>query len=462
MQIFVRGIKKQMRLMCEGLHRAGLLAPRCFSVAVAIVMAMAMTVTAGCGGVFQQDPYSDQSESIRNGIPPEQKPRPPTPTPTPPPTKALSANALRIDSPDFYSFKEGVQSDITLAGRVLDVVEGKPAEYGVDYELLIENLNELPGASFDARKGIFSWKPPMDFVSSEYSRNVRLNVALITNTQPRIATRKSILLYVQRDEVEPEIVDVIWPTGDFFREGQGDVRFQVIVKDPDALDYNNGRPRLLVVADSRYRNLSSLIYQADTGSREPNPVLDKKNKDHWIFTMVMDLGRKELTKADEVFTFGLIAVNRFGRSSTPRTVSTRIRTSVTPALSSWREPLRLISGLHHTITFAVFDPKEEGNLTAFIDNCNLLPGVSECKCVRAGGDGRQSCTLQWMIPSVSVETRHIIKGNFVNRSPVNGDSEVAAGEFSFEVRALPDPNAPVPPASSVPPSEPETENGGQP
>src|SRR5688572_28256023 len=106
-------------------------------------------ILAGCGD-WRQNPLDRKKGDFGAGKP--------VPTPIDK-AKALPSEAVQIYIPDFQSFEEGVKTEFPITARVfLD-----------DYraEIVVENLADFPGATFDQNTGVFQWTPPAGFVESE-------------------------------------------------------------------------------------------------------------------------------------------------------------------------------------------------------------------------------------------------------------------------------------------------------
>jgi hypothetical protein len=403
---------------------------------------------AGCNKALrslQQDPLASQPENVRKGEPPELNIKPLAPKP-------LAEEALRIDSDDFYSFKEGIKGEISIGGRILQSINGQVAVLGKDFLLSIENIKDFPGASFDPMTGVFVWTPGGDHSQEEYTRNAHLDIVLSTVASPILATRKSINLFVARGEMDPAVLDVADLTSKAVREGESR-QFKVIVSDPDGLDLDNRRPRLLVVANTQGpSNVAHLVYVVDSKFSDVNPIQDPTDKSKWIFTVVIDVKDREVTKAAGNFSFSLVAVSRFGRTSTPKRVDARIWTSVREPLISWSDTYDIFAGQENVIAFSVYDPQSEGQVSVNLFRCDLLPGSPSCSCTDQSRDGTQLCTIRWRVPSNASLGEYVIEGEALNQSKIVGDSLFYKKPFRRRVRILADPNATklTPPPSPTP------------
>jgi hypothetical protein len=391
-------------------------------------MLIAMSLSA-CSQGLQQDPLGDQPDEIRNGV--NRGAAKPAPKPTP-----LPSESLRIDTAEFYSFKETFEGSAVLSGRVLIPVDGKPAEKGVDYELNIENMNAFPGASFDAATGQFKWTPPRGFVDVEYTRNMTLVVSLNTKVPPVLSVRRTIPVFVTRIENDPEVLSVDGLAGHTIREGESR-DFQVTVNDPDSFDTDAGRPRLLIVNNRRGANsAAALVSMVQPGWGKTNPTIDAADKTKWIFTLKIDSRGAEVTSNESLLSFGLIAVSRFGRSSAPMNAEAKFITSVRTPVISWRDTVNLVGGQEALINFSAYDPQGEGRMVFRFNRCATLPGLANCTCVQQSASNLL-CSIRWKVPDVASPTDYVVEGVAENLSPVLTDTQKASMTLNGRIRVTP-------------------------
>jgi hypothetical protein len=402
-------------------------------------------LSQGCS--FQQDPLATQPEEIRNGVAPETK--------TEEPPRPDDPSALRIDTNDFYRVREGQLTEIQLSGRV---TIGRQTKFTLD----VDNLDKFPGAAFDPSTNVFSWTPPTDFVAGdEYTRSLTMDVILTAETNPVRTTKKQVLIFVDRVEANPKIVEVRSDfANQFVREGER-AKFFVTVEDPDGVDRDDLRPRLLAVPAKATRDVAAAVVMvpADEAQGGTNPKLDPNNNRRWIYEMMLDLRGREVTVREEEFTFGLIALSRFGRSSSPDTQTLRVRTAVNTPAVSWFDPIRLVIGQENLAQFSVYEPAGQGQVrvefvrfthtspdgaTQFgtYDRCDQLPGTASCVCRPQARSGAVFCSIRWK-PKADVKPGRLRAEYQVTiSSPVPQDSgpggvrqATLSGDFLLEAAA---------------------------
>lgn len=406
-----------------------------------------LALGAGCS--LEQDPYADQPDSIKKSVPPEQSKGEPS--------RATASDALRIDTADFYSMKEGKPTEIAISARVLLSVNGNTPVLGKDFDVEVENLKDFPGAQYDPVTGKFTWTPPFGFVDKESTRNAALKLVLTTHFEPRMTRRKEVLIFVTRAENDPEIVEVTdlnsWNT---YEEGQ-EIPFTVRVKDPDALPMAGMRPRILLIEAGTNRSGSPYV-QLDPGWRGDNPFQDPMDPSVWIFRMVFDTTKKEVTQSQENFSFGVVVTSRFGRVSAPKTVTLQLKTSIRPPKTTWLTVADFYAGQQNKFSFSAFDALEEGDVTVTTKNLKDLPGGNAAfRCRSMNNSSSQSCTLDWLVPdTVKDGSTYYLEADVINTSKgwwsTTSQKILLKGQIKV-INKLP----PKPPASA---GEPSVNGGG--
>ena len=376
-----------MELKESGLLTSGMRTGR-----LAITLALSAFAIAACTkGSFTQDPLANQDDAIKKAVKPGQDKAKIN--------KPVESDALRIDSDDFFSFKEGVDSGAKLIlARLLTPVEGQPAKAGVDFDLSIKNLQDFPGATFDPLTGNFAWVPPQGTVDNGMMRETQLIVEVYTRATPILTRSKKINIFVTRDASDPEIVSISGLSG---RLHEGDLtEFTITVKDPDSVNNDAGRPRLLIVSGTAGKsNIAQWVAQSSTA--QTNPVQDPTDPNKWVYTMRLDLRDAEVTNDEGNYDFGVIVVNRSGLTSSPMKQSVRIATSVRKPQITWRDAIEIVSGQPNTTNFTAFDPQGEGAVSVLFNNC---PTGATCNCYQPSyGRGSAQCSVSWK-PSATTRT----------------------------------------------------------
>ncbi|RYZ78955.1 MAG: hypothetical protein EOP04_28680, partial [Proteobacteria bacterium] len=114
---------------------------------VLTILVATLSITA-CSK-WNQDPLAGQSDLLRN---PQETPREQEK-----PKNPESDASVRVDTVSFYNFSEGTSGEFEITARVLR------SDY--TYEIIVDNLDQFPGAKYNAVTKKFSWNPPLGTVS---------------------------------------------------------------------------------------------------------------------------------------------------------------------------------------------------------------------------------------------------------------------------------------------------------
>ena len=398
---------------------------------------IAVGLIAGCKTT--QDPLANQSQQVRNGIPPEK-------AVVIPPARPIKEDALRIDVDNFYNFKVGVTGSFNITGRVLMPIDGHDPVLGQDFQIEVENLSEFNGAKFDSTTGEFSWTPDQLNDNSQYQESRILNVTLFTTSEPVLRREASVNLFVSRQESAPKIILISSDLNALpaIREGESRT-FTVQVQDPDARDFSSMRPVINTIRATETKDVSYLISMVPPKWNQKNPVVDPNDASKWTFTMRLDLTNQEVTHKSDVFNYGIQIVSRYGRTA-QQTANVTIQTSVQLPVVSWLEatPMVLVAGQANVVNFTAYDPQGEGSVSFNWGdanwNCNMLPGGASCSCAfQDNSRSSQLCTLRWTIPANIKITDATIVGEVLNRSQVSNDPTIQRVPFKRRLTIVPAP-----------------------
>ena len=410
---------------------------------------LAVLLLVGCHGGMDTDPLKDQPTNVRKGVPPNEKPKEDL--------NPVPRDAMRLElEPEIANFVEGKEGQITIKADIL----GFESE---EFVLSIKNLPE--GADFDPATGKITWTPVTDMViGNDYMETYQLIVQMSTVKTPILSIVRKFPIFVQRDAIRPEIINVHMPTNEVM-EGT-DAKFTVQVRDLDSSDGGLHRfrePHLTVVqTDNTPRDGSSLVRLVPSTRDNPNPHrLDPNDPTFdpnlWIYTLTIDARGKELTSSRDNFKFGLIATSRFGLPSAeggvpskPKPLSIAIITKVPKPLTTWPDKVIFFKANQETIfsfdMYAPFGalaynstPEGDGILDKpdIKEKCNeSLPGTATCTCVKEKS-WRFHCTMTWTPgdPDPDVD-KYPVAFSVINRNGFRR-SNSARGEFLKYVKIVP-------------------------
>lgn len=394
--------------------------------AIAIVAMAFSLFGTGCS---KQDPLAGQPENVRNGVPPEK--------PGSDEVDPISDQALRIRSEDFINFQEDKENKTTITGALLQSVVGGDAVVGRDFELIVNNLNDLKGSTFDQMTGEFKWKPAKGFTREDYSVNTFISVTIATLASPIMTKTQKIPISVTRAVNIPVVQSITFDNTNPVREGER-AMFTVVVKDDSARNEDGKRPTILPVATNATNTagnaLATLVRQ-----QFAVPVVDPNDSSLYTFKMALDLRNAELTKTSDSFNFSIQAKNRYNEVSTSMSKSVTVLTSLRAPMTTLSDTVTVIRGQENTINFSIYDPFQEADLQVNWDRCDLLGGGTSCSCVtsRSGGSaGVLNCTLSWK-PLATQKLGYIEKKLVVTaRTKVKNDNLFQESKFSVPMEVI--------------------------
>ncbi len=379
------------------------------------VLCVTMLLTAGCGNMFEQDPLKKKSDAIKNATDPGHRPKPAEPRPS---------EAVRINSAEFYSFKEGRTDTFSLSLNVLIK----------DYtgELEITNLNEFPGAVFT--NGEFVWTPPKGIVrAGELYSEIPLKVAAVAKSTdkdlPVLTQQKVIRIIISVTLGLPEIT-AAQGVGNEIHEGDND-EITVVVHDPDGGLTPEEYPQLRLLLSSRSLSLA------------PFMSLERVDADFTkrIFTYKYSLNMRdaELTPNSDDASVGIIAVSRFGKASPRVDIKYKIFTRLSEPRIKWADDVRFTPGIENVYKFMVYDPKHEGALT--LDTHPIIPVDSTLKCGNDDPDTdpnleEMECTFTWNPPYNKREQTMTLEFKVINHNQHFMDTRTESARFLPEILVL--------------------------
>lgn len=319
---------------------------------------------AGCGS-WNEDPLAGKDEAFKNG---QQKPTlPESPKPT-------DSAALRLDTVDFYKFKEGAAGEFSMSARVL--------EPGYTPTIYIDNLSDFPGALFSASAGKFYWTPPVGTVTGdaglEESRVLKVRVVGNKPNGKVLTSDFKVDLRVSKNLNAPEIFSVSKSSAEM-REGDM-MNVTVKVRDKDA---GSSTPGLKILPIVGYGNISQFVTITQTLATGNN---------EYVINLSIDLNGAELTKSRDRYGFKLVAISRFQQESAGQDVYVNVVTSFSDLQSTWFATLDVPLGLKKEFQFMIFDPKDE--LFVAQPVWSGLPSGATINCSGVNIT-RQFCTFSW-------------------------------------------------------------------
>lgn len=334
-----------------------------------LVTALTMGLVA-CGDL-SQDPLKGVDESIRNAKPPQTKPEIPRP---------VESDALLIVAPEVVSFKEGVQTEMSLQLRTL-----LPDYEG---EINIVNMGAFAGASYNPQTGSFTWTPPMGSVMSGFFQEYVLQVEATANPVGKsggaiLFTKKDVHFIVQKVTTAPVIKSVTYSEPSFRENGLHTIN--IVVEDIDGGTGPNESPNILISNGTSKTSIAPYVYKM---SARGNAVTKE-----WFFEYRVNLSGVELTDSRLDTIIELQAINRYGVYSAPTRSTVVVYTDFAgTAETTFEVGTEFVVGQKNVIPFTVFDPK--GEAVVNVSRVRGFPADAQvfCKDIRKSW---LNCRVEW-------------------------------------------------------------------
>lgn len=374
-------------------------------------VSLLLSVAIGCSK-WNQDPLADRPKHQNDG---QGKPTEPIIP------KPISSEAILIDAPDFQGFQEEREDEMQLSARVL--IEG----YQV--EMTIENLQLLPGATYDSATGTLKWKPSRGTVTgADGYRDFALNLKAVATkaNSPVLVRERVVRLSVNRLFGIPEVVTVNTNSNSIREEEQ--MQISVRIRDLDATTDEQTWPTLALnptIGRDNILNLLTVSRRTSIGSGQ------------FEFLIVVDTRGVEFTKNVSIGGFSVVPVSQFQRRGVARDVSLSIFTSFAKPVSTYGNGLDVTVGESVQYSFLIMDPKNELKLQVvrFVG----VPAGATAICTPAS-ESVAACTFKW--PKVdsgvgSLSFRAEIQTNNASTSDIKVERPVL--DFIIRVAAAPTP-----------------------
>lgn len=290
---------------------------------------------------LQQDPISGAPDAVRDGRPPG--------VGKPIPQKPLPKEALHIDAPTMVNGRVGSSIEFQVLGRVMSP--------DVGFSLIIENLADFPGATFDPVSGEFKWTPTKDIVGGFPSIEVVLKIALITEAtekNPTISMEKKAITMVIANSYSKPIVNSV--TGLNTVVAGTSNNFNFVFEDIDAFGASDAQ---LMVRDCPKNYYSESIAHFVNIGR-----LVESSTGNGKFEGYVTLN---LTKADNILTgkycFGLVAVSKHGVVSELYKHDFNIEAKIRSTRMTMELAPEVELGTKSSFAFAIYDPTNQGTVS---------------------------------------------------------------------------------------------------
>jgi hypothetical protein len=313
-------------------------------------------LVASCG--LNQDPLKSLNSKVKDSRPvtkPDQKVDP------------VASDALRIDSESIVTFTEGVAGHFEAHAKVF------LSDYTAS-DLQIDNASEFPGMTYDAATGILTWTPEVGSVHEDFYTTkmltLKLSATSINKNMPPLIASKNIQIIVNRTNYNAPKFTSASQDLKSISEGMSD-EYCFAFSDDDSLDQNGKRPRVEIFQDSAsdvniagYATVSSLDFSSSDRT--------------WNACIQINLQNAELTKDVASSNLNFRIYSRFNKVSPDYHTEIKIYTQLGDVVSTFPDKTVVKPQVDNHISFLVYDPHFEGNVT--LDSQSLPAGATvTCK-----------------------------------------------------------------------------------
>ena len=369
----------------------------------------------GCG--WQQNPLDGKGDILKDARPTGGSSEKP---------KGDSSDLIYIDAPDAVTFVEGKSEILSVETHI-----SQPGFTNVD--MVIDNMSDFRGASYDGRTKKFEWAPPLGTVTDGLSARLELNLH-VTAKNPKtniVYTRdKKIVFIVQRSPQDPQVMAINFPNNSKIREG-GVYPFSITSKDldPQTTVGNNSGPDLAILPPSAADQVSLAGFvKFKNRTTDSTTHVSTSNFE-------LDLRSVELTNSSHSAGFGIQAISQFGRRSALLPWSQTVYTTLSSPFSTWSDTKILKNNQVNVVPFIIYDSKGESMIS--LDRNDNVPTSGSIDCLKRQATGSLECTFTWT-PSIDPATLpnngtiRMVVTSF-NRDLTDTDKNQSTLQLSYQV-----------------------------
>lgn len=359
---------------------------------------------------FQEDPLAGASPVVRGGHPEfGEKVRPPSPLPK---------DFLVIDAPKDLRVREGSVLEFTIGGRVL--------QPGISYAISLDNLPSFEGATFDKTTNVFRWTPPQGFSAGMPSREVYLEVLMVSERTLAYDSNfqsGNLKITVENDFGQPVIKTVKSnETGAYV--GGRNYSFDFEIE-----DFDSTAREISITAHkcSLNRTLAPFINQ--NGLRADATVPGK-------FTGSFNLNLYDTTLLPAgQYCFGLVARSVAGVASAPYEITVTFQPKVQATQISTTVWPEITLGDSAMFSFSVADPSGNGELSmeAIDDLAAKVPG-SYINCAPTTGN-KSVIVCSGLLVTKDAQARKYVL-NMRVKNTLGAQTVFTNHSISFDVKAI--------------------------
>lgn len=309
---------------------------------------------------MQQDPIADAPQAVREGRPPSAE--------KPVAAKPLPKEALQIDAPSLVNGRVGAPVEFKILGRVMTP--------DVTYRIIVDNLADFPGATFDATTGEFKWTPVKSLMGGFPSIELPVRITLVTEVtkdSPTVSVEKKTITLVIVNAYSKPIINTVTGSSPVMTGGTHVFKFEL--EDVDALSASDVSVDVRDCTTGYYSD--SIAHKVDI--RRIESMSNKANS--YSGEAVLDLSSVGYLPSG-TYCFGLMAVSKHGVVSDIYKQEISIEAKMKATKITMETIPTLTVGEKMQISFSIFDPLGVGQVSiqSMDDIAQLLPGSNlTCK-----------------------------------------------------------------------------------
>lgn len=333
---------------------------------------------------FQQDPLSGASDNVKKNNPPAAE--------KPVKEEAYPTEALQIEFPTKVDGRVGSPIEFKIAGHMM--------MEGVDFKLMVDNLADFEGATFDEATGIFKWTPTKAFVGGQPSMEGYLRLTMYTvptELVPKIAVRREHVTFVIANQYTKPVLMSITSQGNY--PAGSDYTLDVTVEDIDA--YSPSEVQIVAEECSSYYSKSASIFvysDSFSATKTPNQ-----------YTTKIRLRLSSVDVPTGNYCLAYRAVSKHGVRSDLKKVEFGIAGKPKETRITLSPKFEVVAGTTVQKEFSIFDPSNNGAVSILsVDGLETKFPGSSLVCGPSSYKSQLDCVLNIVTTATMAARDHIV------------------------------------------------------
>ena len=380
---------------------------------VLMILVVFLSITA-CSK-WNQDPLTGQSDLLRD---PQQAPKEQEK-----PKDPESDASVKVDTVSFYNYTEGVEGEFEISARVL-----RP---DFTYEIVVDNLDQFPGAVYNPSTKRFTWTPPRGTVSESdgvvLHRSLKvIAYAISAEGNRQYYAESTVLMTIDKVYDAPKIVSAL-PSKALLREGES-MLVTLRVTDYDAGPTPDTWPTVMVLPVKDQVNLAQYAVLQSTTMTSSH---------HFEIVLKVDLTNALIGIDFQDGGLIVAAFSKYAKRSVEQNVPITIASKLTAPKSTWNKIVEVTTTKTFITQFTFFDPTDSSYISA--PKWTNLPPEATMDCSNSSGTyaTEQNCVFTWIPrPTTKPAYRTDIKATLEYRKRGNQDPLKDKVEIQFSIRVV--------------------------